>query len=125
MEKKHSEFFAQYRFRLISYINNLVLLGKLQVASKMSKLVSMFVIWTVVAILVSLVVLFGSFCAAYFFSDLFDSNIKGFGLVALIYIVFALIILFVGRNAIKKFISNQITSIIFEQTADDDDKTED
>ncbi|WP_447640726.1 MULTISPECIES: hypothetical protein [Chitinophagaceae] len=127
MEKSDSDFFAQYKNRLVSYANNLLLLTKLQVASKLSKLMSMMLVWVVVGILACLVILFGSFCAAYWFSDLFDSNIKGFGLVAVIYIVFTVIILFTAKDFVRKFIINQIINIIFEKTAidDEDEKAKD
>ncbi len=125
-EKNQTDFFAQYQHRLVNYVNNLLLLGRLQVTSKISKLLSMLIIWAVVTMLVSLVVLFGSFCAAYYFSDLFDSNMKGFGLVAVIYIAFTAVVLFLGKNKIKQFITNQIINIIFEKTTnDDDEKAED
>ncbi len=125
-EKSQSDFFVQYQHRLVTYVNNLLLLGRLQVTSKLSKLLSMLIIWAVVTMLASLVILFGSFCAAYYFSDLFDSNMKGFGLVALIYIVVTAVVLFLGKNKIKQFITNQIINIIFEKTTnDDDEKAED
>jgi len=125
MEQSDPQFFTQYKERLFSYVNNVLLLAKLQVASKTSKLMSMMLIWAVVAILCCLVVLFGSFCAAYYFSDLFDSNMKGFGLVAIIYVVVTLIVLLTGKNLIRKFILNQIVNIIFEKTANDDNGDED
>lgn len=125
-EQSQPNFFAQYQQKLVSYINNLLLLGRLQVASKLSKLLSMLIIWAVIAMLVSLVVLFGSFCAAYFFSELFHSDMKGFGLVALIYIVVTVVVLFLGKNKIRKFITNQTINIIFEKsTSDDDEKAKD
>ncbi|PZP52189.1 MAG: hypothetical protein DI598_01295 [Pseudopedobacter saltans] len=122
MEKNQSDFFIQYRNKLFSYINNLVLLTKLEATSKLAKLMSMMVIWAIIGILTCMVILFGSFCAAYFFSDLFDSNMKGFGLVAIIYVVVTVLIIFMGKNFVKKFIVNQIISIIFEKTANDNDE---
>ena len=117
MEQNPPNFFAQYRLRLIRYVNNIVLLGKLQVVSKLSKLMSMILLWALMGILFVLVILFGSFMAAYFFSDLFDSNIKGFGLVALIYIVLLIVLYFVPKTFIRKMIASQVIGIIFEKTA--------
>lgn len=126
MENNQSDFFVQYQQRIVSYLNNLLLLGRLRLTSKLSKLLSMLIIWALVAILVGLIILFGSFCAAYYFSELFESNMKGFGLVALIYVVVTAVILFMGKNFIKRFIGNQIINIIFEKTVNDDEgKTED
>ena len=122
MENSQPDFFAQYQQRLVSYANNLLLLGRLQLTSKLSKLLSMLIIWAFVAILTCLVILFGSFCAAYYFSDFFGSNMKGFGLVAIIYVVVTALILYIGKNFIKKFIASQIINIIFEKTAHDDDE---
>lgn len=122
MEKNQSDFFIQYRNKLFSYINNLLLLTKLEATSKLAKLISMMLLWAVVGILSCLVILFGSFCAAYFFSDLFDSNIKGFGLVAIIYVFVTVLISFLSKKAIQRFIVNQVISIIFEKTANDNDE---
>lgn len=124
MENDAPDFFVQYKARAVNYVNNLVLLTKLEATNKLAKLLSMVLLWAVVGIVSCLIILFGSFCAAYYFSDLFDSNIKGFGLVAIIYLVVAFFLIYLGKNFVKKFITNQVINIIFEKTATDNDEEE-
>jgi hypothetical protein len=122
MENNNQDFFEQYKGRLMRYITNRILLAKLEGVSKASKLVSMMVTWMLLGIISCLILLFLSFMGGYFFSELFNSYFKGFGLVALIYVILLIvIILLMKKQVLKKFIAGKIIAIIFEKTANDEE----
>lgn len=117
MENEGQDFINDYKDRTLRYVSNQILLMRLRTVSKMSKLVAMAVKVFLLAILSGLILLFISFMGGFYFSGIFDSKAKGFGLIALIYLVLFLLIVTVGRTFFKKKITSMIIDVIFEKTS--------
>lgn len=124
MENSGRLFFSQLKDKATEFLGNSFTLFRLQAISKLSKLVSMAIVMILLAVLGGMILLFLSLMGGYFFSDLFDSTIKGFGLIALIYIILFLLALKFSGRFLKRYIASRIINIIFEKTADNDDDDE-
>jgi hypothetical protein len=64
-------------------------------------------------------ILFASFFAGFYFSEVFHSTLKGFGLIALFYGVLVCVLLLVKRRFIQTPIANTIVSIIYNDQDED------
>lgn len=120
MENQGKVFFTEFKEKLTDFVANRVLLLKLQTVAKISKLASLAVIAMLVTIIASMFLLFLSLMGGYYFSEVFDNQFKGFGLIALIYLLLFVLVLFFIKKRLKKYISSLIINIIFDKTSDND-----
>ncbi len=78
----------------------------------------------VMALLGFFILLFLSITAGYFLAQKTGSLFTGFGIVAIFYVVLLVILLYLRKKFLDKYISNTVIKIFFETTADDDDTDE-
>lgn len=95
------------------YVETRLKLLKLEAIDRSTSIIANVVVELVVVISLILTFLFASFTLALFLGDVFNSNWKGFGSVALIYLLLA-VILMVTKKAIERPIVNVIVRKLFK-----------
>lgn len=107
-----------------SYINTRLEYTRLYLVEKGAKMFADVVTNAAVIICFLLAFLFGTFTLALFLSDVLGSYTRGFGCVALIYILFALIVYFTKEKYIEKAIVNFAIRNYFNKLADKEEEDE-
>lgn len=107
-----------------AYLETKVEYTRLYLVEKLSKIFADIVTNLVVVICFVLAFLFGTFTLALFLSDVLGSYTKGFGCVALIYVLLALIVYYTKDKYIEKAIVNFTIRNYFNKLADEEDDDE-
>jgi len=115
LEKELSEITDDVKNQIKAYSELRLALFKVEVTEKVSKSMGALVANILVASIALFVLLFSSIVCGFYFSDYFGSFTKGFGVVALFYIVLVIIVLLVKNSLIAKPITNAIITSIFEE----------
>lgn len=113
-------FFTDTRNKVQEYIQEKILLLKLKLIAKASRLISKLITSILMAIVGLFILLFLSIMAGYFFSELTGSNIWGFGIVAGIYIVILFIIMAIGKKAFQKSMIDKLIHSLLEKNHNDE-----
>lgn len=106
------------------YVNTRLEYTRLYLVERGSKMFADMVTNVTVAICFLLAFLFGTFTLALFLSDVLGSYTRGFGCVALIYILLAMIVYFTKEKYIEKAIVNFTIRRYFNKLADKEDEDE-
>ncbi|MNL29784.1 hypothetical protein D3C87_1514830 [compost metagenome] len=107
-----------------SYIDTRVEYTRLYLVEKISKIFADLVTNAVVIICFILAFLFGTFTLALFLSDVLGSYARGFGCVAAIYVLLALVVYYTKEKYIEKAIINFTIRNYFNKLADKDEEDE-
>ncbi len=113
METNNS-FFTESRKELEQYLQDRLLLMKMQGTDKLSRVVAMLFSVIAIAMVSGLIIMFLSIMAGYFFAERTGSLFKGFAIVTGFYAVL-LAVLVLGRKYYEKEIINRIIRIVFEK----------
>jgi Protein of unknown function (DUF1469). len=111
---KPEDFFAEIKQKIEAYINDRVLLFKLQSTKKVSKLISGLLVGLIVFFLLIFVLLFLSIAAGFYFSTLTHSAFYGFGIVAVIYLLLFFVIIKFRKPLIERPIVALIIKLLFD-----------
>jgi hypothetical protein len=95
------------------YVETRVKLLKLEVIERSTSIIANVVVELIVVISLVLTFLFASFTLALFLGDVFHSNWKGFGSVAIIYLLLA-VLLIVAKKPIERPIVNILVRKLFK-----------
>jgi intracellular septation protein A len=95
------------------YVETRVRLLKLEVIECSTSIIANVVVELIVIISLVLTFLFASFTLALFLGDVFHSNWKGFGSVAVLYLLFA-VVLMVAKKPIERPIVNILVRKLFK-----------
>ncbi|MBD1364736.1 phage holin family protein [Mucilaginibacter sp. ZT4R22] len=95
------------------YVDTRLKLLKLEVIERSTSIIANVVVELIVVVTLVLTFLFASFTLALFLGDVFHSNWKGFGLVALLYLLIA-VILMVAKKPIERPIVNILVRKLFK-----------
>lgn len=106
------------------YIDTRVEYTRLYLVEKISKIFADLVTNAIVIICFILAFLFGTFTLALFLSDVLGSYARGFGCVAVIYILLALVVYYTKEKYIEKAIINFTIRNYFNKLADKDEEDE-
>ncbi|SHG74123.1 phage holin family protein [Pedobacter caeni] len=106
------------------YVNTRLEYTRLYLVERGSKMFADMVTNATVAICFLLAFLFGTFTLALFLSDVLGSYTRGFGCVALIYILLATIVYFTKEKYIEKAIVNFAIKRYFNKLADKEEEDE-
>ncbi|RQO67855.1 phage holin family protein [Pedobacter sp. KBW06] len=106
------------------YVNTRLEYTRLYLVERGSKMFADMVTNATVAICFLLAFLFGTFTLALFLSDVLGSYTRGFGCVALIYILLAMIVYFTKEKYIEKAIINFTIRRYFNKLADKEEEDE-
>ena len=122
-EDNQPTFFTESRQKLEQYIQDRVLLLKLQMVEKVSQLTALLFTGLTLALLTFFILLFLSIMAGYFFAGITGSLYIGFGIVSAVYIGLFVLIIKLRKNVIEKYIVDAVIKIIMDKTDDDNDTT--
>ena len=117
-----TNFFVASKIALEKYIEDRILLLKLQSAGKIAKLTSLMFIGFIIMNISFFIVLFLGIMAGYYFASVTGSLYWGFGIVAAIYIFILIALVLFGKNSLSKAIANLVIKILLDQKNEDDDK---
>lgn len=113
-------FFSESKDKLEAYIRDRITLVKLQAVEKTSRLVGAFFTIIILGLMIVFILLFLSFTLATFMAAILGSLYWGYGIVALFYIILAIIVIATRKNVIEKVSTNFLVSILFDKTKDDE-----
>jgi hypothetical protein len=119
MQEKHDNFFTESRKELEQYIQDRLLLLKLQATEKTARLVALLFVVLMVSLLGFFVLVFLSVMAGVYFSTTTNSLYTGFGMVTGFYLVLLLAFLFC-----RKWISKQVINIVIRIFFDKNEENE-
>ena len=124
MNDTHKDFFEDTHSLLSNYVNDRLLLFKIQAASKSGKIIASLFTLIVIALFSFFILFFVSMMGGYFFAELTHSTFYGFSIIAGIY-VFLLLIFLINKKSISNKIINSVITILFEKSSNDLDLEED
>jgi len=124
MEEQKQSFFEETQEMVEDYVSNRLQLLKLQTAEKSSKIISLLLTVLVMALLSFFILLFLSMTLGYYLAQKTGSLFTGFGIVAIFYVLLLVVLLYLRKRYLDKYISNTVIRIFFDSTADDDDTEE-
>ena len=108
------------------YLDDRVILLKIQSAKKVAKLASNLIYILISAILLFFIFMFVGLMLAYYFSEKFNSNFYGFSLVASIYLFIFLVFTLSYKSYFSHKIKDMVATVFFENDSlDIDDEDED
>ncbi|WP_317898389.1 phage holin family protein [Aurantibacillus circumpalustris] len=125
MEENKENFLEETYGLFTNYVDDRILLLKIQTAEKSGKLMSAFVTIAVVALFTFFILLFVSIMGGYYFAELTGSTFKGFSIVAGIYCLLLLMFLVVNKQILSKRIIDLVIRIFFERSAVETDLSKD
>lgn len=121
---EQQNFFTESRKKIEEYINDRILLLRLQSAEKVSKIAAVMFTFLVLALLAFFILFFLSFMAGQYFGSLTGSLYAGYGIVTLFYILLFVVIISLRKKYIEKKIIDLMIGIFFEKSSDENDTEE-
>jgi len=121
MDENKEDFFEETYGVFTEYVDDRMLLLKIQAAEKSGKLVSAFITIAVVALFTFFILLFLSIMGGYYFAEVTGSMFYGFSIIAGIYIFLLLAFLFINKQVLSKRIMNMVIRIFFERSTVEED----
>src|SRR3954452_9723927 len=107
-------FFVQVKEMIEDYVDDRVLLLRLQATEKAAKVTSTLFIGAVVAFISLVLFMIISFIAGYYLSQAVDSYPGGFAILAGIYVLLIFILVFIHRRVTGKMIVDSIIKFSFD-----------
>ncbi|MFL9482261.1 phage holin family protein [Chitinophagaceae bacterium LWZ2-11] len=125
MEQQEQAFFTESRKKVEEYVQDRILLMRLQIVEKVSRLSAMLFSGIIIALLSFFILLFISIMAGYLFASLTGSLYIGFGIVALFYIILLIVIIKLKKRVIDKTVTDIVIKVFFDKVEEenDDEKT--
>lgn len=123
--EKETDYFIDSKVKIKEYVQDRLLLLKLEMVEKTSKLVSVMFIGLLITVLSFFIILFLSFMAGYYFASVTHSLYLGFGIVCGFYILLLVFMVLTGRKMLHTYITNTVIRTIFDQTADNEEDDDD
>ncbi|HEX8334854.1 MAG TPA: phage holin family protein [Segetibacter sp.] len=118
METERKNFFEETRELATKYIDDRLLLIKLQAAEKAAKFSSMLFKAIVVGVIFFFILSIISFLIGYYLSLWTGSFLLGFGILVVIYIIILLVILSAHKKYLHKKIVDKMIELFFRNTED-------
>jgi len=112
-------FFEESKDAIKRYLQDRLLLLKLQLTEKIAKFISVMFTCLMIAVLIFFIILFLSIMAGFYFASLTGSNFWGFGIVAAFYLILLIIIIILRKRVLQKSIINMIIAVMFEKTKEE------
>jgi len=109
-----NNFFTDTKDEIENYLQNRVLLFKMQTAGKLSILIAKLVLLFILGLLGFCALFFLSIVGGYYFADITGSLYIGYGIIAFIYLLL-LITVYIRRQKIISSIRDQIIKVLFDK----------
>lgn len=101
-------YFQDTKEKLKQYIDQRILLLRLQATKKISNITASLITIIVIVVAALLLLIFGSITAGYWLAGITGSFTAGFGIVALFYLVVFLFVMFFLRKILQNFFINRL-----------------
>lgn len=111
MEKEG--FFVETKQLIEEYVEDRILLLKLQLTEKAAKASSVMFIAVAVGFILLLLSMVISFIAGYYLSKAVGSYAGGFGILAAFYVLLIIILIYMHRSFLSKYISDKVVKMSF------------
>lgn len=121
MEAGKQDFFEETSDVFKDYVEDRILLLKIQAAEKSGKLVAALFTLAVVCLFSFFILLFVSIMGAYYFAGITGSTFYGFSIIAGIYLLLLLLFLMINRQFLSKRIIDMVIKIFFERSSVEND----
>jgi len=121
-EPDKSTFFIDLQRIVVDYIKTRLELTQLVAFEKISKIVAYLLIAVILALLFFFGLLFASIVLGIYLSEVLESQLFGFGIIALIYLGVFLFIFVLRNRLIAPVIINSIIKILYERSQQDEDE---
>ena len=115
MESEDQSYFAESKQKIDAYIQDRVLLIKLQTAAITARLSASLFTGLVIALLCFFILLFISIMGGFFFASITGSMFKGFGIIAAFYLLLLIVLIKFLKKPIEQKIADSIVTIFFEK----------
>ncbi len=115
LEKEKETFFEEARHLVEDYMEDRILLLRLQAGEQVAKLVSSLYIMFAIGLLLFIILLILTVIAGYFLSALTGNFAVGFGIVIIIYVVAIFVLYFMHRSFLGKYVTNAIIKLMFDK----------
>ena len=115
MDKEKQTFFEETRLLVEDYVEDRILLFKLQAAEKTATLMSRLYIMVAIGLLLFIVLLILTVIAGYFLAFLTDNFIVGFGIVAILYVIAIFILYSMHKRFLGKRVMDAVIKLIFDK----------
>lgn len=122
MENEQQDYFSALEGKVGEYLQNRLLLMKMQAAEKSSRLAGILVALMVLLLVGFFVLIFISIMAGYLFAELTGSLFYGFGIITVIYILLFVLVLVLRKKYIEPYVTNTVIRVLFEK--DEDEETQ-
>jgi len=122
MQEEKRGFFEETEELVEKYVNDRLLLLKLQAAEKTANLAALLVSGVLIAMLGFFILLFVSLMLGYWFSELTGSFFYGFGLLTLLYVILFVVLISIRKKVVNSFVENTIIRIFFDNQTDENDR---
>ena len=113
MEKEG--FFVETKEMIEEYVEDRMLLLRLQLTEKAAKLTPFIFIAIVVCFLLLILVMIISFIAGYYLSKALNSYAAGFGILAGLYVLLIALALYMHKKIFSKYIADKVVKLSFQK----------
>ena len=110
--KEDVNYFQDTKKKIKQYINQRMLLLRLQATEKASNIAAILITIIVIVVIALFLLIFASITAGYWLADLTGSLTTGFGIVALFYLVIFIFVLLFLRKILQNFFINKFIKLI-------------
>jgi len=114
------DFFTESGVAAENYIQNRLLLLKLQAVEKISKLSAAMFAGLLIGVVGCFIILFLSILLAWLFAEVLGNVFLGFGIISAFYIIVLVLMVIFRKNVLQKTITNTVINIFFEKNANHD-----
>src|SRR5262245_4155642 len=114
MDKQEPGYFEKTEKLVKEYLNNRLLLLKLQATEKTARIISFMAIAIILMMLGFFIVLFVCIMGGYYFAEVTGSLFYGFGIVTAFYLVLLLVVMLLRKRILDPFITNTVVRIFFD-----------
>ncbi len=115
LDKEKQSFFEETRGLVEDYVEDRILLLKLQAGEQVAKLVSSIYIMFAIGILMFIILLIITVITGYILSEITGNFAIGFGIVVLLYIVAIFVLYFMHKKFLGKYVMNKVIKLFFDQ----------
>lgn len=107
------DFFGNAKKELEAYVENRILLAKMQVTHQVSQKMALIMVLMLLSTLLAFALVFGAIMAAYYLTDLTGSLVKGFGYVAAFFMGLVVLVALL-RKKLASLVVNALIKNLFK-----------
>lgn len=111
----NGDFFSESKQKVEDYIKDRLLLIKLEVAEKTSRVMASMITGLLVILFAFFIIFFLSLMAGYLLGELIHHIYWGFGIVSGVYVIALIMVMTLGKNIIEKRIARIVIDIFFDK----------